>query len=100
MARFSSNDSSRSSVIESDWVRRFGAERVAEMRSLLVELTSVSPEPLAAAVSLRCRGLAARELAVEGEGNVVGRLCARQLAEVGRVEDEQERRAGAGVEYH
>lgn len=48
MARFSSNDSSRSSVIESDWVRRFGAERVAEMRSLLVELTSVSPEPLAA----------------------------------------------------
>jgi hypothetical protein len=48
VARFSSNDSSRSSVIESDWVRRFGAERVAEMRSLLVELTSVSPEPLAA----------------------------------------------------
>lgn len=34
--------------------------------------------------------LASRELAVEGEWDVVGRLRPRQLAEVGRVEDEQD----------
>jgi DNA-binding MarR family transcriptional regulator len=30
--------------IESEWVRRFGAERVAQARSLLIELTSASEQ--------------------------------------------------------
>jgi DNA-binding MarR family transcriptional regulator len=46
--------------IESEWVQRFGAERVAEARALLIDLTSVSsqsvmlgraPEPLGASAA-------------------------------------------------